>query len=194
MSEVLSWFCSHLWCPKLVTGTLSSEFQGALPWFLCWLSHLFFCSVGCTHPPSCKPILPSLLTQFVFHLCLGNVTTSTSVSQMASGISLVSFNSRPDGMHQRSYSVSSADQWSEATVIANSGISSGKKPGAGEGYLLWGEGGIWWFAFFMKKGKKCSLVVFTLCWKSNFQHLREKKQKLDKREQTNTILFFSRKS
>ncbi|XP_068803869.1 arf-GAP with GTPase, ANK repeat and PH domain-containing protein 1 isoform X2 [Struthio camelus] len=54
----------------------------------------------------------------------GNVTTSTSVSQMASGISLVSFNSRPDGMHQRSYSVSSADQWSEATVIANSGINS----------------------------------------------------------------------
>ncbi|XP_068052787.1 arf-GAP with GTPase, ANK repeat and PH domain-containing protein 1 isoform X2 [Anomalospiza imberbis] len=54
----------------------------------------------------------------------GNVTASTSVSQMASGISLVSFNSRPDGLHQRSYSVSSADQWSEATVIANSGISS----------------------------------------------------------------------
>uniref|UniRef100_G1KK01 ArfGAP with GTPase domain, ankyrin repeat and PH domain 1 n=1 Tax=Anolis carolinensis TaxID=28377 RepID=G1KK01_ANOCA len=37
-----------------------------------------------------------------------------------SGISLVSFNSRPDGMHQRSYSVSSADQWSEVTVVANS--------------------------------------------------------------------------
>uniref|UniRef100_A0A8B9FYA3 Arf-GAP with GTPase, ANK repeat and PH domain-containing protein 1 n=1 Tax=Amazona collaria TaxID=241587 RepID=A0A8B9FYA3_9PSIT len=29
----------------------------------------------------------------------------------------VSFNSRPDGMHQRSYSVSSADQWSEATGL-----------------------------------------------------------------------------
>ncbi|XP_068052790.1 arf-GAP with GTPase, ANK repeat and PH domain-containing protein 1 isoform X5 [Anomalospiza imberbis] len=57
----------------------------------------------------------------------GNVTASTSVSQMASGISLVSFNSRPDGLHQRSYSVSSADQWSEATVIANSGISSAKR-------------------------------------------------------------------
>uniref|UniRef100_A0A674DRX0 Arf-GAP with GTPase, ANK repeat and PH domain-containing protein 1 n=1 Tax=Salmo trutta TaxID=8032 RepID=A0A674DRX0_SALTR len=42
-------------------------------------------------------------------------------THMASGISLVSFNSRGDGMHQRSYSVSSADQWSEATVIANSG-------------------------------------------------------------------------
>ncbi|XP_012878762.1 PREDICTED: arf-GAP with GTPase, ANK repeat and PH domain-containing protein 1 [Dipodomys ordii] len=53
----------------------------------------------------------------------GNVT-SASGSQMASGISLVSFNSRPDGMHQRSYSVSSADQWSEATVIANAAISS----------------------------------------------------------------------
>uniref|UniRef100_A0A670XXQ0 ArfGAP with GTPase domain, ankyrin repeat and PH domain 1 n=1 Tax=Pseudonaja textilis TaxID=8673 RepID=A0A670XXQ0_PSETE len=54
----------------------------------------------------------------------GNVTTSTSVSHMTSGISLLSFNSRPDGMHQRSYSVSSADQWSEVTVIANSGISN----------------------------------------------------------------------
>ncbi|XP_054578769.1 arf-GAP with GTPase, ANK repeat and PH domain-containing protein 1 isoform X2 [Eptesicus fuscus] len=53
----------------------------------------------------------------------GNVT-SASGSQMASGISLGSFNSRPDGMQQRSYSVSSADQWSEATVIANSAISS----------------------------------------------------------------------
>uniref|UniRef100_A0AAY5F2V9 Small monomeric GTPase n=1 Tax=Electrophorus electricus TaxID=8005 RepID=A0AAY5F2V9_ELEEL len=48
----------------------------------------------------------------------------SSVSQMASGISLVSFNSRPDSMHQRSYSVSSADQWSDATVIANSGVST----------------------------------------------------------------------
>ncbi|XP_058389247.1 arf-GAP with GTPase, ANK repeat and PH domain-containing protein 1 isoform X1 [Diceros bicornis minor] len=53
----------------------------------------------------------------------GNVS-SASGSQMASGISLVSFSSRPDGMQQRSYSVSSADQWSEATVIANSAISS----------------------------------------------------------------------
>ncbi|XP_059503037.1 arf-GAP with GTPase, ANK repeat and PH domain-containing protein 1 isoform X2 [Stegostoma tigrinum] len=54
----------------------------------------------------------------------GNVTPTGSATQMACGISLVSFNSRPEGMHQRSYSVSSADQWSEATVIANSGISS----------------------------------------------------------------------
>ncbi|XP_062853727.1 arf-GAP with GTPase, ANK repeat and PH domain-containing protein 1 isoform X1 [Trichomycterus rosablanca] len=54
----------------------------------------------------------------------GSVSSSSSVSQMASGISLVSFNTRPDGMHQRSYSVSSADQWSEATVIANSGVST----------------------------------------------------------------------
>ncbi|XP_055978106.1 arf-GAP with GTPase, ANK repeat and PH domain-containing protein 1 isoform X4 [Sorex fumeus] len=53
----------------------------------------------------------------------GNVT-SASGAQLASGISLVSFNSRPDGMQQRSYSVSSADQWSEATVIANSALSS----------------------------------------------------------------------
>eukprot|EP00066_Takifugu_rubripes_P030485 XP_011619751.1 PREDICTED: arf-GAP with GTPase, ANK repeat and PH domain-containing protein 1 [Takifugu rubripes] len=44
---------------------------------------------------------------------------------MASGISLMSFNSRGvEGMHQRSYSVSSADQWADATVIANSGVST----------------------------------------------------------------------
>ncbi|XP_039462800.1 arf-GAP with GTPase, ANK repeat and PH domain-containing protein 1 isoform X2 [Oreochromis aureus] len=55
----------------------------------------------------------------------GSVTSSSSVSQMASGVSLVSFNSRStEGMHQRSYSVSSADQWTEATVIANSGVST----------------------------------------------------------------------
>ncbi|KAL1766245.1 arf-GAP with GTPase, ANK repeat and PH domain-containing 1 isoform X5 [Sigmodon hispidus] len=53
----------------------------------------------------------------------GNVT-SASGSQTARGISLVSFNSRPDGMHHCSYSVSSANQWSDATVIANSAISS----------------------------------------------------------------------
>ncbi|XP_045701638.1 arf-GAP with GTPase, ANK repeat and PH domain-containing protein 1 isoform X3 [Phyllostomus hastatus] len=50
--------------------------------------------------------------------------TSASGPQMAGGVSLGSFGSRPDGMQQRSYSVSSADQWSEATVIANSAISS----------------------------------------------------------------------
>ncbi|XP_059183881.1 arf-GAP with GTPase, ANK repeat and PH domain-containing protein 1 isoform X2 [Centropristis striata] len=55
----------------------------------------------------------------------GSVTTSSSVSQMASGVSLVSFNSRGlEGMQQRSYSVSSADQWTDATVIANSGVST----------------------------------------------------------------------
>uniref|UniRef100_A0A8C9WXR0 ArfGAP with GTPase domain, ankyrin repeat and PH domain 1 n=1 Tax=Sander lucioperca TaxID=283035 RepID=A0A8C9WXR0_SANLU len=52
-------------------------------------------------------------------------STHTSASQMASGVSLVSFNSRGlEGMHQRSYSVSSADQWTDATVIANSGVST----------------------------------------------------------------------
>uniref|UniRef100_A0AAZ3PIL6 Small monomeric GTPase n=1 Tax=Oncorhynchus tshawytscha TaxID=74940 RepID=A0AAZ3PIL6_ONCTS len=55
---------------------------------------------------------------------MSSLHSSLSASQMASGISLVSFNSRGDGMHQRSYSVSSADQWSEATVIANSGVST----------------------------------------------------------------------
>uniref|UniRef100_UPI00398EA762 arf-GAP with GTPase, ANK repeat and PH domain-containing protein 1 isoform X2 n=1 Tax=Pristiophorus japonicus TaxID=55135 RepID=UPI00398EA762 len=68
--------------------------------------------------------LPKDLSSLHISQSPGNVTPTGSASQMASGISLVSFNSRPEGMHQRSYSVSSADQWSEATVIANSGISS----------------------------------------------------------------------
>ncbi|XP_017260838.2 arf-GAP with GTPase, ANK repeat and PH domain-containing protein 1-like [Kryptolebias marmoratus] len=57
----------------------------------------------------------------------GSVSSSSSLSQMVSGVSLVSFNSRGlEGMHQRSYSVSSADQWTDATVIANSGVSTGR--------------------------------------------------------------------
>ncbi|XP_039084518.1 arf-GAP with GTPase, ANK repeat and PH domain-containing protein 1 isoform X1 [Hyaena hyaena] len=53
----------------------------------------------------------------------GNVT-SASGSRTASGVSPGPSSSRPDGMQQRFYSVSSADQWSEATVTANSAISS----------------------------------------------------------------------
>lgn len=49
---------------------------------------------------------------------------SSSSSQMLSGVSLVSFSGRGID-HQRSYSVSSADQWSDAgVVIANSGVST----------------------------------------------------------------------
>uniref|UniRef100_A0A672ZLI9 ArfGAP with GTPase domain, ankyrin repeat and PH domain 1 n=1 Tax=Sphaeramia orbicularis TaxID=375764 RepID=A0A672ZLI9_9TELE len=56
---------------------------------------------------------------------MSSLHSSSSASQMASGVSLVSFNSRGlEGMHQRSYSVSSADQWTDATVIANSGVST----------------------------------------------------------------------
>ncbi|XP_061897893.1 arf-GAP with GTPase, ANK repeat and PH domain-containing protein 1 isoform X2 [Entelurus aequoreus] len=55
----------------------------------------------------------------------GSVSSSSSVSQMASSVNLVSFNNRgTDGMHQRSYSVSSADQWTEATGLTNSGAST----------------------------------------------------------------------
>ncbi|XP_034037926.1 arf-GAP with GTPase, ANK repeat and PH domain-containing protein 1 [Thalassophryne amazonica] len=55
----------------------------------------------------------------------GSGSSGPSASQIPSGVSLVSFSSRAvDGMHQRSYSVSSADQWVDATVIANSGVST----------------------------------------------------------------------
>ncbi|KAI9531598.1 hypothetical protein NQZ68_039304 [Dissostichus eleginoides] len=54
-------------------------------------------------------------------------SVSSSSSQMLSGVSLVSFSGRGID-HQRSYSVSSADQWSEAgVVIANSGVSTGEQ-------------------------------------------------------------------
>uniref|UniRef100_A0A8C9N6G6 ArfGAP with GTPase domain, ankyrin repeat and PH domain 3 n=1 Tax=Serinus canaria TaxID=9135 RepID=A0A8C9N6G6_SERCA len=44
--------------------------------------------------------------------------TASPGSQL--GINLVGFSSKPDGMHQRSYSVSSADQWNEAVAIPGS--------------------------------------------------------------------------
>ncbi|XP_068789973.1 arf-GAP with GTPase, ANK repeat and PH domain-containing protein 3 [Struthio camelus] len=49
-------------------------------------------------------------------------TSSTSLhsERSISGINLVGFSSKPDGMHQRSYSVSSADQWNEAVAIPSS--------------------------------------------------------------------------
>ncbi|NXC89613.1 AGAP3 protein, partial [Cercotrichas coryphoeus] len=49
-------------------------------------------------------------------------TSSTSLhsERSISGINLVGFSSKPDGMHQRSYSVSSADQWNEAVPIPGS--------------------------------------------------------------------------
>ncbi|XP_059675138.1 arf-GAP with GTPase, ANK repeat and PH domain-containing protein 3 isoform X1 [Gavia stellata] len=49
-------------------------------------------------------------------------TSSTSLhsERSISGINLVGFSSKPDSMHQRSYSVSSADQWNEAVAIPGS--------------------------------------------------------------------------
>ncbi|XP_048807361.1 arf-GAP with GTPase, ANK repeat and PH domain-containing protein 3 isoform X2 [Lagopus muta] len=44
-------------------------------------------------------------------------STSLHSERSVSGINLVGFSSKPDGMHQRSYSVSSADQWSEAVAL-----------------------------------------------------------------------------
>ncbi|XP_012580620.1 PREDICTED: arf-GAP with GTPase, ANK repeat and PH domain-containing protein 1 [Condylura cristata] len=53
----------------------------------------------------------------------GHVTSAPG-APTAGGVSLVSLGGRQDGAQQRSHSVSSADQWSEATVIANSAVSS----------------------------------------------------------------------
>ncbi|XP_064361599.1 arf-GAP with GTPase, ANK repeat and PH domain-containing protein 3-like [Dromaius novaehollandiae] len=44
-------------------------------------------------------------------------STSLHSERSLSGINLVGFSSKPDGMHQRSYSVSSADQWNEAVAV-----------------------------------------------------------------------------
>uniref|UniRef100_A0A8C3M1A0 ArfGAP with GTPase domain, ankyrin repeat and PH domain 3 n=1 Tax=Chrysolophus pictus TaxID=9089 RepID=A0A8C3M1A0_CHRPC len=53
-------------------------------------------------------------------------STSLHSERSVSGINLVGFSSKPDGMHQRSYSVSSADQWSEAMALT--GLSSEHGP------------------------------------------------------------------
>uniref|UniRef100_A0A8C3LY10 Arf-GAP with GTPase, ANK repeat and PH domain-containing protein 3 n=1 Tax=Chrysolophus pictus TaxID=9089 RepID=A0A8C3LY10_CHRPC len=51
-------------------------------------------------------------------------STSLHSERSVSGINLVGFSSKPDGMHQRSYSVSSADQWSSSLIVSNSAINS----------------------------------------------------------------------
>uniref|UniRef100_A0A674N4V1 Arf-GAP with GTPase, ANK repeat and PH domain-containing protein 1 n=2 Tax=Tetraodontidae TaxID=31031 RepID=A0A674N4V1_TAKRU len=56
------------------------------------------------------------------------LTKDMSSLQLGQTAGKISFNYRGvEGMHQRSYSVSSADQWADATVIANSGVSTGKQ-------------------------------------------------------------------
>ncbi|MBN3309386.1 AGAP3 protein, partial [Amia calva] len=52
-----------------------------------------------------------------------NSSGSLQSERSVSGINLVAFSSKPDGMHQRSFSVSSADQWSEAVI--NTGAANG---------------------------------------------------------------------
>ncbi|MBN3286019.1 AGAP3 protein, partial [Polyodon spathula] len=53
-------------------------------------------------------------------------TSSSSLQseRSVSGINLVAYNAKPDGIHQRSFSVSSADQWSEAVITASSGTGA----------------------------------------------------------------------
>ncbi|XP_061109742.1 arf-GAP with GTPase, ANK repeat and PH domain-containing protein 3 isoform X1 [Conger conger] len=53
-----------------------------------------------------------------------NSSGSLQSDRSVSGINLVGFGGKPDGMHQRSFSVSSADQWSEAAV-ASTGAANG---------------------------------------------------------------------
>ncbi|KAK1172220.1 arf-GAP with GTPase, ANK repeat and PH domain-containing protein 3-like isoform X1 [Acipenser oxyrinchus oxyrinchus] len=50
-------------------------------------------------------------------------TSSSSLQseRSVSGINLVAYSAKPDGMHQRSFSVSSAEQWNEAVITPSSG-------------------------------------------------------------------------
>lgn len=79
------------------------------------------------------PVTPSPktngLSKDLSHLQLGH--NSGSVSSSSSVVSQIGSGGRGlEGMHQRSFSVSSADQWTDATVIANSGV--GTDPGLGD--------------------------------------------------------------
>ncbi|RXM32753.1 Arf-GAP with GTPase, ANK repeat and PH domain-containing protein 3 [Acipenser ruthenus] len=53
-------------------------------------------------------------------------TSSSSLQseRSVSGINLVAYSAKPDGMHQRSFSVSSADQWNEAVITPSSGTGA----------------------------------------------------------------------
>uniref|UniRef100_UPI00358F706B uncharacterized protein isoform X2 n=1 Tax=Myxine glutinosa TaxID=7769 RepID=UPI00358F706B len=50
---------------------------------------------------------------------------SVHAERSVSGIGLASFGSRPDGLHQRSFSVSTAEQWSEAAATAGNNVTNG---------------------------------------------------------------------
>ncbi|XP_036375315.1 arf-GAP with GTPase, ANK repeat and PH domain-containing protein 3 isoform X1 [Megalops cyprinoides] len=54
-----------------------------------------------------------------------NSSGSLQSERSVSGINLVGFGGKPDGMHQRSFSVSSADQWNEAAVSTSTGAANG---------------------------------------------------------------------
>ncbi|KAG7260964.1 hypothetical protein CRUP_003122, partial [Coryphaenoides rupestris] len=54
--------------------------------------------------------------------CSGGPAPKTN--GLAQDMSSLQLGHAAEGMHQRSYSVSSADQWADATVIANSGVST----------------------------------------------------------------------
>ncbi|KAG7455270.1 hypothetical protein MATL_G00254850 [Megalops atlanticus] len=54
-----------------------------------------------------------------------NSSGSLQSERSVSGINLVGFGGKPDGMHQRSFSVSSADQWNEAAIGTSAGAANG---------------------------------------------------------------------
>ncbi|KAJ8333382.1 hypothetical protein SKAU_G00413900 [Synaphobranchus kaupii] len=54
-----------------------------------------------------------------------NSSGSLQSERSVSGINLVGFGGKPDGMHQRSFSVSSADQWTEAAAGTGAGAANG---------------------------------------------------------------------
>ncbi|XP_028659713.2 arf-GAP with GTPase, ANK repeat and PH domain-containing protein 3 isoform X1 [Erpetoichthys calabaricus] len=53
-----------------------------------------------------------------------NSSGSLQSERSVSGTNLVAYGGKPDGMHHRSFSVSSADQWNEAVITPNSGTST----------------------------------------------------------------------
>ncbi|KAL8164756.1 UNVERIFIED_CONTAM: Arf-GAP with GTPase, ANK repeat and PH domain-containing protein 3, partial [Gekko kuhli] len=57
--------------------------------------------------------------------------SSTSLHSERSSGNLMGFGMKPDGLHQRSYSVSSADQWSEAVAAPSSSSSTPPNPANG---------------------------------------------------------------
>uniref|UniRef100_A0AAY4B6B9 Arf-GAP with GTPase, ANK repeat and PH domain-containing protein 3 n=1 Tax=Denticeps clupeoides TaxID=299321 RepID=A0AAY4B6B9_9TELE len=91
---------------------------------------------GSRDPRGCSALV---LNMFNADLCAPHSNSSTSLhsERLAVGVGPPAFGGSKEGMHQRSFSVSSAEQWNEAVVVI-AGVAAGTGPGPSCGPAMGG--------------------------------------------------------